>query len=69
MTHDQFDALARLLRLRVGPQQDAARLVFVEKMKQADAARLLGISAPALSSTVRRCRLGFEAAKKVCGID
>lgn len=39
MTSTQFDALAQLLRLRAGPQQAAARLVLVDGLAPADAAR------------------------------
>ncbi len=41
MTSEQFQALAQLqlLRLRQGPQREAARLVLVDGLRQADAAR------------------------------
>ena len=63
MTPDQFQALSQLLRLRQGPQREAARLVLVDGMRQADAARLAGCSASALSNTLRTCRAGLELAR------
>ena len=39
MTSTQFDALVKLLRLRAGAQQAAARLVLVDGLAPADAAR------------------------------
>ncbi len=63
MTTQQFDALAKLLRLREGPQQQAARLVLVDGLRQADAARMAGCSASALGNTLRTCRAGLELAR------
>ena len=60
MTYEQFHALAQLLRLRQGPQREAARLVLVEGVRQADAARIAGCSASALGNTLRTCRAGLE---------
>lgn len=42
MTAASFEALAQLLRLRQGPQREAARLVLVDGVRQADAARMAG---------------------------
>ncbi len=67
MTNDQFDAIAQLMRLRTGAQQDAARLVLVGGMRQVDAARQLGISTAALGATMRACRRGVALAGIVCG--
>lgn len=67
MTNDQFNALAQLMRLRTGTQQDAARLVLVGGMRQVDAARQLGISTAALGATMRACRRGVALAGIVCG--
>lgn len=58
-----FDALAQLLRLRQGPQREAARLVLVYGVRQADAARIAGCSASALGNTLRTCRAGLELAR------
>ena len=63
MTVDQFAALAQLLRLRQGPQREAARLVLVDGVRQADAARMAGCSASALGNTLRTCRAGLELAR------
>lgn len=64
VTPAQFDALATLLRLRQGNQQEAARLVLVQGMRQADAARAMGIAPSALSATLRACRRGLELARQ-----
>lgn len=63
MTAASFDALAQLLRLRQGPQREAARMVLVDGMRQADAARMAGCSASALGNTLRTCRAGLELAR------
>ena len=44
LTAAQFEALATLARLLAGPQREAARLVLVEGLRQADAARAAGCS-------------------------
>ena len=67
MTVQQFNALAQLLRLRQGPQREAARLVLVDGVRQADAARMAGCSASALSNTLRTCRAGLELARLATG--
>ena len=67
MTVDKFAALAQLLRLRQGPQREAARLVLVDGMRQADAARVTGCSASALGNTLRTCRAGLELARLAVG--
>lgn len=68
MTPTQFDALAQLLRLRAGPQQAAARLVLVDGLAPADAARLAGVSPSALGNTLRACSRGLTLARLACGI-
>lgn len=67
MNSDQFQALAQLLRLRQGPQREAARLVLVDGVRQADAARMAGCSASALGNTLRACRAGLELARLAAG--
>lgn len=67
MTDAQFTALAQLVRLRTGAQQDAARLVLVDGMRQVDAARQLGISTAALGATMRACRRGVALAGVIHG--
>lgn len=69
MTNEAFVALAQLLRLRQGPQREAARLVLVDGVRQADAARLEGCSASALGNTLRTCRAGLELARLAIGAD
>lgn len=64
MTDDQFNALARLLRLRQGPAREAARLVLVEGLRTADAAQRAGCSRTAAANAVRRCRVGLELARQ-----
>ena len=68
MTSTQFDALVKLLRLRAGAQQAAARLVLVDGLAPADAARLAGVSPSALGNTLRVCRRGLTLARLACGI-
>lgn len=68
MTSTQFDALAQLLRLRAGPQQAAARLVLVDGLAPADAARLAGVSPSALGNTLRACSRGLTLARLACGL-
>lgn len=63
LTAAQFAALAKLLRLRSGPAQDAARLVLVDGMRQADAAAALGVVPQNLSSALTRLRKGLELAR------
>ena len=63
MTPDQFQALTQLLRLRQGPQREAARLVLVDGLRQADAARMAGCGPSALGNTLRTCRAGLELAR------
>lgn len=65
MTADQFAALAQLLSLRVGPAQEAARLVLVENMRIADAARQAGCSPNSASNAVARCKKGIERAEAI----
>lgn len=67
MTTEAFAALAKLLRLRDGPQQDGARLVLVAGMRPADAARQVGVSAKALGNTLAACRNGLALARVASG--
>ena len=54
MTHEQFDALARLLRMRGSPSQVVARLHYVDGMPVADAAREAGLSYNAAHQAIKR---------------
>lgn len=62
-----FAALAKLLQLRDGPAQNAARLVLVNGMTQADAARTVGLAPNAVHNAVARCRRGLELAVVAAG--
>ena len=60
--------------LRVPPEDDAdfclmiaARLVLVDSVRQADAARMAWCSASALGNTLRTCRAGLELARLAAG--
>jgi len=62
MTDQQFQALARLLSLKTGPAQECARLVLVEQIPQAEAARQTGLSKQAAHQAVKRARAGLALA-------
>lgn len=62
MTNVQFQTLAQLLRLRAGLAQNAARMVLVDGVSQADAARATGITPQAVHNAVSRCRTGLALA-------
>jgi hypothetical protein len=61
---NKFDALARLMRLRPGPAQDAARLVLVAGMSTPAASRAVGMSYPTAHQAVKRVKTGLELARK-----
>lgn len=65
MTEQQFAALAQLLRLRHGPAREAARLVMVGGLRVTDAAARTGLSQPAVSNALARCRRGLRLAAAV----
>ena len=67
MNSDQFQAIAQLLRLRQGPQREAARLVLVDGLTQADAARQLGATEQAASNALRAARATLELARVAVG--
>jgi DNA-binding transcriptional regulator LsrR (DeoR family) len=56
MTPDQFATIADLLDSRGGPAEQAARLVLLDGVTQADAARQTGIKPPSVSKVVARYR-------------
>lgn len=64
ITHTQFDAIAKLISLRTGPAKDAARLVLVDGIRQADAMREAGCSRDSVWATVRR----VTAAAALCRV-
>lgn len=63
MTIEQFEALAELLRIRGGASGQAAQLVLVGGLSQAEAGRQTGLSTAGVGNAVRRVRRGFELAK------
>jgi predicted DNA-binding protein (UPF0251 family) len=56
MAPERFAAIARLIRMRGGAAQEAARLVLVEGMRPADAARATGLSPQGVCNAVARVR-------------
>ena len=68
MTPTQFDATARLLRLRTGPARECARLVLVDGLRQVDAMAATGLSPQGASNAVRRVQAGLELARIAAGI-
>ena len=69
MTADQFAALAELLRLRDGPAQEAARLVLVDGLKPADAARATKVTPQAAGQAVKRARAALKLAQTAAGAE
>lgn len=67
MTECQFLALADLLRLRESPSRAAARLVLVDGLAPAAAARAAGTTPQAVSNALASCRRGIALAKIVSG--
>ncbi|MDH1341528.1 hypothetical protein [Ectopseudomonas oleovorans] len=65
MNAAQFEALAELLRMRGGASQEAARLVLVEGIAPAEAARRTGIKPQAVNNVLNSCQRGIELAGKV----
>lgn len=63
MTSDQFAALAELISLRAGKSRDAARLVLVDGLTSAEAARQLGLTTQGSNQAVQRCRRALELAR------
>lgn len=58
-------ALAELARLPVGPTREAARMVFLERLRASDAAAVVGCLPQSLSLALRLCRRPGELAKVV----
>ncbi len=65
MTADQFAALAKLARLRESPSATAARLVLVDGLDLAEAARQAGCSYNAAWQSLQTCRAVIELARVV----
>jgi len=56
MTPERFATIARLIRMRGGRAQEAARLVLVAGMRPADAARATGLTPQGVCNAVARVR-------------
>ena len=68
MTPASFDALSRLLRHRPDSQaRELVRLVLVDGLTQADAARQLGATEQAASNALRAARATLELARVAVG--
>ena len=68
MTPAQFDAIAKLISLRLGPARAAARLVLVDGLRQADAMRQAGCSRDSVWATVRRVTVAAELCHAAVGV-
>ena len=62
MTNDQFEALAKLISLRGGQSQEAARRVLV-----GGEAPDLGVTPQAVTNVVRRCKSALELVRTAAG--
>lgn len=67
MTHEQFKAIAALLRLRGGKSQTAARLICVEGFSAAEAAAATGLRYDAVHKAMRRVSRGMSLARRAVG--
>ena len=63
LTASQFNALAELLRVRNGASGQAAHLVLVEGLSQAEAGRQIGLSTSGVGKVVQRMRRGLKLAQ------
>lgn len=66
VTNDQFDAIAKLLRL-TKKSRDAALLVLVGGVTKADTARKLKITPGGVSNAITRVNRGMDLARKATG--
>jgi predicted DNA-binding protein (UPF0251 family) len=67
MRDHEFDALAKLLRMKSGPAREAARLVLVHRFKVGEAAWATGASQPSVSNAVARCKRGIALVRIAAG--
>lgn len=65
MTNDQFDLLARLMRLRDGSAREVVRLVLVEGLDVQTAAAQEGISYKTGHAAVQRAKEWLAAVHKL----
>ena len=68
MNAAQFEALAELLRMREGASRSAARLVLVDGIAPAEAARQVGTTPQAVNSALRSCERGIALARIAAGL-
>lgn len=69
MKADQFEALAKLMRLQNKRSRAAARLVLVDGCKQIEASRATGLSRSGVSSILARLSEGMELARRAVGTE
>lgn len=69
MTNHQFLALAKMMRMARGPAQEAARLVLVDGLKPADAARATKTTPQAAGQAVKRARTALRLAQAAAGTE
>ncbi len=67
MTAEQFEALATLLRLRDGPQREAARLHLVDGLARPLAAATAGCKPGKLHDTLQVIKRGVELVAVAAG--
>jgi len=60
MSARRFEIIAKLIRMRGGPAQEAAQLVLVHGLRPSDAARLQNVSLQSVTNAVRRVRKADE---------
>ena len=65
MTSEQFSALAALMSQPASKSAAAARLVLVDGLSSAEAARRVGITTQGANQSVKRCRRVIELAQVV----
>ena len=63
MTPRQFEALAQLMRINDSVSSRAASLVLVSGYSTEEAARVTGLSLPALNKMIERVNQGMRLAK------
>jgi len=68
MTHTQFAALSRLMRLLDSPTAAGLRLVLVEGLNQTEAAKAAGTYPTHLSRAVKLARQCLEDAKAIAAV-
>jgi DNA-directed RNA polymerase specialized sigma24 family protein len=67
MTPEQFEAIAKLLRLRSGPAKTAAALHLVQGLPTPQAAKQAGCSYPAAYNACKRAKNGLALALLASG--